>query len=307
MPEKIQLPPFRALLAFRAAATHDRMADAAVTLGVTESAVSHQVRQLETLLHTRLFDRSSGRLVLTETGRRYLARIDPALREIQSATAAVLPEGGRSVVRVTMPTSLAAVWLMPRMGAFQRDNPGIDLQLVPTTRVIDLARDQVDVAIRYGKGAWSGVEAEFLFHDLATPVAAPGYLPEGSAPTAELLARVRLLVNRAVPDEWEEWARAHDLAPPSMADALVFDATEQVLQVAAAGQGLAIGRSPYRDALMASGALVAPFGAAGPTEAAYHLCRSAGHDPRAPVRRVLRWLADQGAELRAAQEMAAGT
>lgn len=299
--DRIKLPPFRALLSFRAAATHDRMADAARTLGVTESAVSHQVRQLETLLHTRLFDRSTGRLVLTGTGQRYLARIEPALRELQAATAAVRPGTGRAVVRVTLPTSLAAVWLIPLLGAFERDLSGIEIQVVPTTRVVDLVLDQVDLAIRFGRGGWPDVDAEFLFPDLATPVAAPGYLPDRAQPDAATLAGVRYLINRAVPDEWEEWARAHGLDPPPAGATLTFDTVEQVLQVAEAGQGLAIGRSPYRDARMASGGLVAPFGASGPTGAAYYLCHPAGAAPTGTVRRVMRWLAGQGALLRAAQ------
>ena len=286
-----RLPPFSALLAFRAAATHDRLADAADSLGVTESAVSHQLRQLETFLQTKLFDRSAGRLALTETGRRYLDRIDPAIREIQSATEAVLPAPDRAAVRLTLPPSLAVTWLIPRLGGFERDHPNLDLQLIPTTRVVDLRRDHVDLAVRYGKGRWPGVEVQFLFDDLATPVCAPGYLPDAAvAPSPDLLAGRRLIVNRSVPDEWEEWARARGLPAPGLDGALVLDTIEQVLAVAEGGHGLAIGRRPYVEARLAAGSLVAPFGRGGPTGAAYYLCRSAEGDPTAAARRVARWL-----------------
>ena len=290
-----RLPPFSALLAFRAAATHDRLAEAAESLGVTESAVSHQLRQLETFLQTKLFDRSGGRLALTETGRRYLDRIDPAIREIQAATEAVLPAPDRAAVRLTLPPSLAVTWLIPRLGGFEREHPSLDLQLIPTTRVVDLRRDHVDLAIRHGKGNWPGVEARFLFEDLATPVCAPGYLPEiggdsGGEPSPDLLARHRLIVNGSVPDEWEEWARARGLPAPSLDGALVLDTIEQVLEVAESGHGLAIGRRPFIDARLAAGSLSAPFGAAGPTGAAYYLCRPADIDPTAAARRVARWL-----------------
>jgi len=292
----LKLPPFRALLAFRATARHARMSHAAASLGVTESAVSHQIRQLETLLHIKLFDRSTGRLILTEAGARYLARIDPALREIQAATEALMPSEGPMVVRITLPTSLAATWLLPRLGAFEAANTDLDIQLVPTTRVIDLARDHVDLAIRYGRGGWPGVEAQHLFDDFAAPVAAPGLLADmagcGGAAIEQTLAQTRLIQNNSTPDEWAEWARARGLTPPSLTDALVLDTIEQVLQVAEAGHGLAMGRTPYIADRLARGSLVSPFGTAS-VGTAYYLCRPFGQTPSAPVRRVARWITDQ--------------
>ncbi len=93
---KMTLPPFAALRAFHAAATHDRYRDAADSLGLTESAISHQVRRLEEFLRTPLFDRSGKRPKLTDTGRRYLEQIEPAMRQSQAATEALLPASGRS-------------------------------------------------------------------------------------------------------------------------------------------------------------------------------------------------------------------
>ncbi|MEP3113367.1 LysR substrate-binding domain-containing protein [Nisaea sp.] len=297
-----RLPPFRSLLAFRAAATHDRLADAAVALGVTESAVSHQIRQLETLLRTQLFDRTNRRLVLTETGVRYLARIDPAIRELEAATEAVLPSDGRAIVRLTLPTSMAATWLLPRLGAFESANPDLDIQLVPTTRVIDLERDQVDIGIRYGRGNWPNVDKTFLFDDNATPVAAPGYVPEGEEDIEEVLKRSRLIVVRSIPDEWQEWAKARGLAPPELRGALELDAIEQGLQVAEAGHGITIGRSPYIEARLARGTLVTPFGTTASSGAAFYLCLPANKPPPGRTLRVKRWLLEQAGASRKALE-----
>lgn len=287
------LPPFAALRAFHAAAVHGRFRDAADHLGITESAISHQVRRLEDFLRTALFDRSGSGVRLTAAGRQYLDQIDPAIRQIQAATEAMLRPAGRGVVRLTLPPSLAAAWLIPRLGAFERANPSIDLQLVTTTRVVDLRRDQVDLAIRHGKGAWPGLEAAFLLEEAATPVCAPGYLSFGAGddPLAALY-RARLIVNARFPDEWEEWARARGLEPPSLAGAVTMDAQEQALQVAEGGHGLAIGRRPMVDDRLASGALIAPFGAADPTGAAYYLCRAADVPPTAAARRLERWLVE---------------
>ena len=286
------LPPFAALRAFHAAALHARFRDAAASLGITESAISHQVRRLEEFLRVPLFERAGAGVRLTAAGRRYLEQIDPAIRQIQAATEAVLRPEGRGVVRLTLPPSLAAAWLIPKLGAFEREHPDLELQLVTTTRVVDLRRDQVDLAIRHGKGTWPGLDATFLLEEAALPVCAPGYtaVAAGEDPVAALF-RARLIVNARFPDEWEEWARARGLKPPSLAGAVTMDAMEQALQVAESGHGIALGRRPLVDDRLARGTLVAPFGAADPTGAAYYLCRPSDTPPTAQARRLERWLA----------------
>jgi LysR family glycine cleavage system transcriptional activator len=157
--------------------------------------------------------------------------------------------------------------------------------------VLDLKRDQLDLAVRHGKGAWPGVEAAFLLEETALPVCAPGYLDLG--PDEDPLAglqRARLIVNARFPDEWEEWARARGLAPPALTGAIELEGIEQALQVAESGHGLAIGRRPMVDARLARGTLIAPFGAGDPTGAAYYLCRPCDVPPTVVVRRVGRWL-----------------
>ncbi len=298
---KMTLPPFAALRAFHAAATHDRYRDAADSLGLTESAISHQVRRLEDFLRTPLFDRSGKRPKLTDIGRRYLQQIEPAMRQIQAATEALLPTSGRSTVRLTLPPSLAATWLIPKLGAFEREFPEIDLQLIATTRVIDLRREQTDLAIRHGKGAWPDVDATFLLEEAAMPVCAPGYLdPLPQEPSPEVLRNVRIIVNAAIPDEWEEWARAHGVELPAPNELITLDAMEQTLQVAESGHGLAMGRRPVVDSWLERGRLVAPFGGADPTGAAYYLCRPTAAMPTAAGRRLERWLTKKAAEWRGA-------
>ncbi|MEM7749318.1 MAG: LysR substrate-binding domain-containing protein [Pseudomonadota bacterium] len=288
---KLNLPPFSALRAFHAAATHDRFRDAAETLGVTESAISHQVKRLEEYLHVSLIDRSGSQARLTETGQRYLQQIEPALLQIQAATESLLPTSGRNAVRLTLPPSLAANWLIPKIGGFEQAHTNIDLQLVTSTRVADLRRDQIDLAIRHGRGKWRGLEATFLLEETASPVCAPGYLgqTEGIA-TARNLDGVRLIVNANFPDEWEEWARAHGLKPPSLSDSIVLDVQEQALQLAENGYGLAMGRRPVVDDWLAKKRVIAPFGGANPTGAAYYLCKPSNHALTVAARRVERWL-----------------
>ncbi len=288
---KLNLPPFSALRAFHAAATHDRFRDAAETLGVTESAISHQVKRLEEYLHVSLIDRSGSQARLTETGQRYLQQIEPALLQIQAATESLLPTSGRNAVRLTLPPSLAANWLIPKIGGFEQAHTNIDLQLVTSTRVADLRRDQIDLAIRHGRGKWRGLEATFLLEETASPVCAPGYFSQSeNIATPQNLDGVRLIVNANFPDEWEEWARAHGLEPPSLSDSIILDVQEQALQLAENGYGLAMGRRPVVDDWLAKQRVIAPFGGANPTGAAYYLCKPSNQSLTVAARQVERWL-----------------
>jgi LysR family glycine cleavage system transcriptional activator len=285
------LPPFAALRAFHAAAGAGRLKDAAKTLGITESAVSHQIRNLEDFVGVALFERQGRQLGLTPAGERYFAALDPAMLQIREATAVLMGPADRVRVTLTLPPSLAILWMIPNLGAFEAACPGIDLQLVTTARLCDMRREQIDLAIRHGHGVWSGLESRFLAAERAFPVCRPGYLDEALlADPGAALAQSRLIVNSVHPDEWTEWAKVHGLKPPSTAGALSLTALEHVLEAAESGLGLAIGRRPAVDARLQAGNLIAPFGTAETTGAGYYLCWPADAQPTAAARRVMRLL-----------------
>jgi len=303
------IPPFPALRAFHAAARHGRFKDAARVLNVTESAISHQVRRLEELLQVQLFERQGPRVFLTAKGARYFEEIDPAITRLAAATRALIGPQERQRVTLTLPPSLAILWLIPHLASFEADCPEIDLELVTTQRVVDLRREQIDIAIRHGRGGWPNVESVFLMADTGVPVCRPGYLPgfpngngagqpDGSVPQLEAvaaaLAAARLIVNESFPDEWREWAAAHGLALSALdrglSRALRFESQEQVLAAAEGGLGLAMGRRPLVVGRLQSAALVAPFGMPERSRTGYFLCRAKGATPSLGARRVWRWL-----------------
>ena len=285
------LPPFPALRAFHAAARHSRFRDAAKALGVTESAISHQVRRLEDFLHLQLFERNGPQVRLSAAGRRYFDEIDPALLSIGEATRRAMGPAERSRVALTLPPSLAVLWMIPNLGAFEQAHPDIDLQLVTTTRLCDLRREQIDLAVRYGRGRWSDVEAEFLLAETTMPVCRPDFLEADAIRDPQaVLSSNRLIINGFHPDEWSEWARARGIDLPGSASALRRESREQVLEAAEHGLGLAIGRRPQVDERLRTGALVAPFGMPDPSETGYYLCLALAATPTAAARRVARWL-----------------
>lgn len=286
------IPPFAALRAFQAAAREGSFRNAARALNVSESAVSHQIRKLENLVHVQLFERHGTSTELTPAGRDYYAEIDPALAAIGAATRKLNAPRGRHRVAITLPPSLAINWLIPRVAAFEAANADIDLELVATTRLIDLRREQVDLAIRHGAGPWDDVTSEFLLEEIAMPVMRPGLVDVENATPAEILASQRLIVGNAFPDEWNEWARARGETLPDLSGALHFETTDQVLAAAERGLGLAIGRSPVVDDHLQTGRLVAPFGDSYDSGTGYYLCQPRDMTPTAAIRRVTAWLMD---------------
>jgi LysR family glycine cleavage system transcriptional activator len=294
------LPPLHALRSFHAAARFGRFRDAAAALGLSESAVSHQVRKLETYLGMQLFERAGNAVSLTATGRAYFEGIGPAFEAIRAATEELRGPRDRSRVSMTVPGTLATSWLIPRLGKLEARHPEISLQLITTERVCDLRREQINLAIRYGRGPWTGMVAERLLEEQAFPVCAPGFLDEALMQHPDkALRKVRLIVNDTVPTEWQAWAQAHGLEPPSMRGAIVLHASDQTHGAAAEGLGIAMGRRPMVDRWLSDGRLVAPFGAEGWSGAAYFLVYPEEIELTAAARKVAQWLRETAAEAEA--------
>lgn len=282
-----QLPPLHALRAFHAAARYGRFRDAAVALGLTESAVSHQVRKLETFLGVKLFEREGNRVRLSVTGESYFDRIDPAFAAIRKATEDIA--GPCCRVSLTLPRSLATMWLIPRLAELEEAVPEVDLQMVTTGRLCDLRREQIDLGIRYGRGGWDRLEVHHLYDEEAFPVCRPGYLAADAArDMASALTSARLIVD--VTEEWRDWTAARNLPRPQMVNAITVQSSYDVLEAAAQGLGLGIGRRPLVDRYLEEGRLVAPFGSTDRSGCAYYLVYPDDVEPTVPVRKVARWL-----------------
>ncbi|MBZ8135206.1 LysR substrate-binding domain-containing protein [Afifella sp. IM 167] len=281
------LPPLHALRSFHAAAHFGRFREAAAALGLTESAISHQVRKLEEYLGTKLFERRGNAVKLTLAGQTYFAEIDPAFAAIRKATEGL--SGPCCRVSLTLPSSLVTMWLIPRLVDLEQALPEVYLQLSPSNRIVDMRREQIDLALRHGKGDWPGIVATHLFDEQTFPVCKPGFVPEGADPE-EALKSVRLLVNAAHREEWCEWAQARGITPPSLDNALALDGTEQIVEAAAGGVGLGIGRRPMIDRLVEDGRVVAPFGTADESGYAYYLAWREDAELSVPARQVARWL-----------------
>src|SRR4051795_4508805 len=149
-----RLPSLNGLRAFEAAARHLSFTNAASELNVTQTAISHQIKRLEEELGVRLFVPQNRALPLTPEPQDYLPGLRAAFNDLRLATDRLLRKDDDHVLTVSTLASLAAKWLLPRLSAFQEAHPGIDVRIPTATSLIDFQRDNVDAAIRYGRGQW---------------------------------------------------------------------------------------------------------------------------------------------------------
>lgn len=284
------IPPLPALQAFEAIARRKSFALAASELNLTPSAVSHQVARLEDLLGVRLFDRSAKGVSLTAAGDAYLQRVAGALGALHSATDD-LRQGVRDSLYVHASPSFATLWLMPRIGQFAKDQPGISLFLSSSPNHSDFGVGQVDLDIRYGRPNWPDLLVEPIFTERITPLASPGFIERHRLRTPADLLQVPLIQSTVSIVQWPDWyARFGDSQRPERY-ALRFDRAMMSLQAAAQGMGVALESTSIGESFIQSGALQPVFGEAMGLEVQAHFAvYPQRHAAKREVRQFLQWL-----------------
>ena len=235
-----QLPPLSAVRVFEAAARLENFTVAAQELGMTQAAVSYQVKLLEERLGISLFQRAGRKVALTDKGREIATILSRAFDQMREGFAA-LTQDHSTILTISCTNSFAHLWLAQRIGTFQMRQPGLAVRIDATDRVVDFARDGVDVAVRGGRGDWPGLEAKLLTHNRLAPLCSPSWLA-ANGPIAD--ARALHAMPRLSPDDmwWHEWFAAMGVEadgkglPPAIArDSQVMEG-----RAAMAGQGVAI-------------------------------------------------------------------
>lgn len=298
MPDKPldRLPPLQLLAAFEAAARHLSFTQAAAERFVTQSAMSRQIRTLEEELGVTLFERRHRALALTEDGLRLHAACSAALNTLRVAVRTVREPHERQMLALTTTPGFASLWLIPRLAGFTRAHPGIDLRLDAGLGNRNLASEGFDLAIRYSP--LGGAQGRQLFAEAMVPVCSPRLVDELDLPLREPadLARHTLLHlamdgdSSGMPAEWEPWLNAWGLTDLRPAARLSFSSYAEAIAAAVAGQGVALGRRPLVDALLASGQLVTPFDAGIESARAYRLIVDPAARSRPAVKAFEAWL-----------------
>lgn len=256
----MQLPSLTGLRAFEAAARHMSFARAAAELNVTPTAISHLIRRLEQQLGTSLFIRGNRAMALSREGQDYLPSVRSAFEDLRQATARLRRPTHEGLLTVSTTASLATKWLVSRVAAFQDAHPGIEVRIMTSAHLVDFRREEVDIAVRYGRGNWPGLRADWLMAEHLFPVCSPALLAAKPLRSPGDLARHTLLHTTVSREDWQLWLTAAGL-PLAIAKqrGLMFDQGFMAVQAAMEGLGVALGRTHLVEDDIAAGRLVVPF------------------------------------------------
>lgn len=286
-----KFPPFAALRSFEAAARRNSFKLAAEDVCLSASAVSHQVRSLEEYLGVQLFHREKGKPILTNIGATYLEKIDDIFDRLESATNEVKDRGKRPSLTLQLLHSLASCWLLALMPELTARHPALDIKLLSSTNVVEFSTGDFDAAIRYGDGYWQGLCSDFLVEDEQFLVCNPEIaksLPK--LESLEQLSSQTLIQNSLEPDEWNNWFEAAGINPVSGTNSIELDSRGLVLEAAASGLGIAIGRLPFVASYINSGRLVEPYSVRRKTGKGYYLVYPEHHANFENVLNLREWL-----------------
>jgi LysR family glycine cleavage system transcriptional activator len=285
-----RLPPLNSLKSFEAAGRLLSFTDAAKELNVTQAAVSHQIKVIEDFLGIALFDRYPRRLALTEQGKTLLPEVIEAFDRVSLAVAAISREQFSNVLSVRLAPSFAAKWLSPRLKYFWLQYPEIDLRLYHTHNAVDFEREEIDIAVTYGKGDWPGVVVEKLLSLDFFPVCSPSFMSNDKPLTDLGNLRYYALLHDADYECWGDWLRLVGIDDIDANRGTVIDDTNVLIQAAIDGQGIAIGSTTFVEDLLESGRLVKPFDVTLVNEFAYYVVYPEAHLKNPAVRAFKEWL-----------------
>jgi len=259
-PSHLPLPSLNALLAFDAAARHESFTRAAAELGVTQTAVSHQIKALESELGVPLFVRSARRLRLSQEGLAWAAELHVIFQRLRDANTRLRARtrADRPVVSVTTIPSFGARWLVPRLGRFMARNPDVDVRISASERLVDFGVEPFDLGIRYGNGRYPGLLAEKLAEDAWVVVCAPSLTGRARPRSPADLKRATLLSDDH-PDAWDAWFTGTAQAPPALEAQSQYTDSSMLVEAALRGQGVALARWSLACDELESGRLVLVF------------------------------------------------
>jgi len=295
-----RLPPLNELAAFEAIARHRSFTKASKELCLTRSAISQRLRQLEEHLDTRLLVRTRRSVELTTEGARYLEAVREALSKLALASEKFSADRTKCV-RLGVVPALASNWLIYRLRSFHRRFPNIDLDIRSAIAMAKIEAGEVDVAIRWGRGDWPGLEQFRLFPDELLAVCSPAYLNElGKLRSPADLRKAVLLRNAIQP--WKPWLEKAGLDWPEPAHGPSFSDSTLALQAATDGHGIALGRRMLVQHLLDQGSLVQPFDITAPIEEAFFVVYLEESLERPEVAAFVEWIRSVAEEERRASK-----
>jgi LysR family glycine cleavage system transcriptional activator len=288
------------LRAFEAAARHLNFSRAADELSVTPGAVSQQIQNLEDYIGAGLFKRTPRGLLLTDAAQTAL----PALREAfdrlaEAASLLTAAVDGRRLT-LTAPPSFAAKWLVPRLGRFEQAHPQVDVWLSADMDLVDFAGGDVDLAVRYGAGAYPGLETQRLMQETVIPVTSPETVAANPLNEPGDLAR-HVLLHDGSPDadescpDWQMWLAARGIKGVDGSRGPRFNQSSLVIEAAMAGRGVALAKRTLAQDDLDAGRLVAPMAISTNVDFAYYVVHPKAKARLPQVKAFVTWIVAEAA------------
>lgn len=285
-----RLPPLYPLRAFEAAARHRSMSAAARELSLTQSAISHQVKALETHFGTALFRRTRAGLVLTRRGQQVFAVARAAFSDLSELGTDPATDNLSGTVTIAAPPLFCAHWLLPKLDRFARTNPSVTFRIINVTADRPELLREVDLAIVWGEGVPNGHHGTKLMPAMQVPVASPALLASiGAAAPEELLQQSRIL-HEGSTQMWQGWSERAKVPIAASGHEWVFDDPALVIEACIAGHGVALGTLPLIDQLITNGELIALFREPLPAPSHYYLTRPAPPSTGPAAAAIFTWL-----------------
>ena len=283
-----------ALTAFEAAVRHGGFSRAGEEIGLTQSAVSRQIAQLEDWLQTPLFDRIGRRVRLNEAGRAYADELLPALDSIRRASARASARPSQTALRVATLPSFGMRWLAPRLPQLTARHPDLVIDFAARSQPFDFGHEDFDAAVHFGVAAdWPGVAMDFLFREEAVPVCSPAWLAAHPLREPADLLHAPLLSQISRRDAWARWLAMAGVDTNGLAQGPAYEHFLMLAQACAAGVGVALIPSFLIQPELAAGTLVIPFARPLSTEQAYYLVYPAGALGAGPLAQFRDWMVEQ--------------
>lgn len=286
--------PLLPLRTFVAISRHGSIKAAAQVLHVTSGAVSQQLRQLEAHLGVSLFVRTRDGMVLTPSGQQIYPVLSQAFDQINSVTELLAATKARPTLTLSTVPSFAASWLVPRLNRFHEQYPDVEVRVEATPKLVDLKRQQVDIALRHGLGVYPGLKSVRLLAPEMVPVLSPQLLlryPPINVPTDCLAYPLLQDADRA---DWRLWLQAHGVSKDERAErGTSFEDDFLLLKAAEAGQGLALVQDVYAQESLETGRLVMAIERPWPARFAYYAVMLHETAKRPEVAQFLAWLQDE--------------
>lgn len=287
----MRIPPMKAIVAFESVARNKSVGKAAEELGLTASAVSHQLSNLEQVIGQPLFFRQGRGLVLTPVGEQYLRDVTGVIAELNRATERAATPSAIDILRVHTSPSFGLMWLLPRLESFQADNGDIQLNLSCSYEDVSFTAGFYDVDVRHGHAHWRDLEVKTLRPERILPLASPDFLSKHPIREPADLVHRRLINSETPLVKWQQWFARFGVPAVKSSFDFSFDRSYMSLETAALGLGVALESSLLASVLLRKGALVPVFEAQYAVEvASHHVAYPAQNADLPRVARFLAWL-----------------